>query len=465
MPATKKKPTALVYVRLSLADKLPDGSLDSEAIERQERACRRLAAARGLRVLDVVADNDLSASRYARRRRPGFARVLDEMRAGSVDVVLAAHLDRLTRQPKEIEELVDIVEATGVELATVEGPLDLSTGDGRAMARVAVAFAAHASDSTSRRMKSQRSDRAHRGEPVRTVAGFGWDAGGELVPAEAEAIVAAARAVLGGATLASVARSWQEAGLRRRRSSAPWRSHDVRTVLLNPRHAGRAVYRGDVVGELDEAAPRILDAATHDALVALLTDPSRSSGPRRRRAFSGVLRCGRCGNVLARGPIGTPARDGWRCSPATGCGRLSISAEPVEDVLVEALLRVLDGELPAPAPALDADAVAELRELDRELVELGEAHGRGELPLVAFVAASKTLTARRDEAARRLAPSKRSSALAAYSKPGALRTAWPALDEEARNVIVRAVIDAVVISPAQGRQEPSERIGEIAWLA
>ncbi len=68
------------------------------------------------------------------------------MEAREVDTVMAVHLDRLTRTPRDIEKLIDLTEATGVTVVTLEGPLDLTTGDGRAMARVAVAFAAHTSD-------------------------------------------------------------------------------------------------------------------------------------------------------------------------------------------------------------------------------------------------------------------------------------------------------------------------------
>lgn len=463
MPATKK-PTALIYARLSLADRLPDGSLDAEAVERQERSCRSLARRRGYRVVDVIVDNDRSASRYSRRRRGGFERVVLAMRSGEVDAVLISHLDRLTRQPKEVEQLIDLVESSGVVIEAVDGILDLASDNGRAMARVATAFAAHASDATSRRMKSQRRDRAERGRPVRTVDGFGW-ARDVPVPAEADAIRDAMTAVIAGSTLAGIARDWQARGLRRRRSSAPWRSHDVRVVLLNERHSGRAVYRGDVVSEIE--GPAIVERELHERVIELLSDPARSTGPRRRRALSGVLRCGRCGAVLSRGPIGTPRRDGWRCSTATGCGGLTISAAPVEEVVIEAVLRLFDGgELPSSAPAVDSEALAVVRQLDEELRQLGKAHGDGDIPLPAFIEASKRLAARREEAARRLMPSRRSAALSAYSKPGALRAAWPALDEEARNVVIRNVVEAVVIEPAAPAvKDPIARIGAISWLA
>jgi site-specific DNA recombinase len=455
---------ALIYTRLSRADVLPDGTLDAEAVARQERACRRYCKQRGWRVVDVVADNDVSASRYARKTRPGWDRALAAMEAGEAEVVVATHLDRLTRRPRDVEDLIDIAERTGAAFATLEGSLDLSTDDGRAMARVGVAFAAHYSDATSRRMRSQRKDRALRGDPVRTVDGFGWR-DGIPVADEAQAIRDAAQTIIGGGTLATVAREWNARGLKRRRTESPWRASEVRVVLLNPRHAGLVVYRGEVVGEAD--GPTILDRITWDELNAVMNDPGRKRGPRRRRGFSGVMRCGLCGGVMRATTLGAPNRRAryWSCQPDVGCGRVSVQAEPVEQVVTDAMMTAADTGLPHTPEAVDPEVAAELRTLDSEAQELGEAYGRGDLPMAALLAATKGLEARRAALVDRLTPRTQTVALAPYKKPGALRAAWPDLDEVQRNVVVRALVDAVVIEPANGRRDPAARISEVRWRA
>lgn len=456
---------ALIYTRLSRADLLADGSLDSESVSRQERSCREYCKRRGWKVVDVVADNDLSASRYARKSRPGWDQALASMRAGLVDVVVATHLDRLTRRPRDVEDLIDLAEATGAGFATVEGTLDLSTDDGRAMARVGTAFAAHYSDATSRRMKSQRKDRALRGDPVRTVDGFGWQ--DRLpVPEEADAIREAAQLLIGGGTLTTIARAWNDAGLKRRRTDQPWRASDVRVVMLNPRHAGLVIYRQEVVGEGD--GPVILDRATFDAVTAVLTDPARKRGPRHRRAFSGVMRCQLCGSVMRATTLGAPGRRhrSWACNPGgPSCGRIAVQAEPVEADLIEAIFTAADTGLPQKGKAVDPDVARALRELDAEATALGDAYGRGDVGLPAFLAASKALEGRRQGLVDQLTPQTTAAALAPYKRKGALRAAWDGLDETQRNVIVRALIDAVVIEPANGRRDPAARIAEVRWKA
>src|SRR4051812_20565846 len=81
-------------------------SLDKEglelAIERQETECRRLADARGYTVTEVIKDNNRSASEGD---RPGYQRLLDLIHSHGIDVVIVLRLDRLLRQPIELEWL------------------------------------------------------------------------------------------------------------------------------------------------------------------------------------------------------------------------------------------------------------------------------------------------------------------------------------------------------------------------
>ena len=98
---------AAIYARIS-SDREGDGL----AISRQLEDCERLAADRGWRVVERYIDQDVSA--YKARVRPAYQRLLDDLRAGTVDGVVVYHLDRLHRQPRELEEFFDVCEAAGV---------------------------------------------------------------------------------------------------------------------------------------------------------------------------------------------------------------------------------------------------------------------------------------------------------------------------------------------------------------
>src|SRR5262249_38602244 len=114
---------------------------------------------------------------------------------------------------------------------------------------------------------------------------FGYNADGTVNPTEADAVQQAAADVLGGVSLYAIAKRWNEAELfpdsRARIASGTepaWSVRGVRDCLSNPRHAGLAVYRGEVLDGVKGEWQAIIDEETHISLRALFADPSRRSG-------------------------------------------------------------------------------------------------------------------------------------------------------------------------------------------
>jgi DNA invertase Pin-like site-specific DNA recombinase len=70
--------------------------------------------------------------------------MLADMESGHIDAVIAWHPDRLYRQPRELEDLMDLLDSPdlNVELRTVTaGAIKLATSDERMLARIQVAIA------------------------------------------------------------------------------------------------------------------------------------------------------------------------------------------------------------------------------------------------------------------------------------------------------------------------------------
>src|SRR5687767_13997920 len=149
---------AAIYARIS-----SDRDGQQLGVNRQIADCRALAERRGWPIAQLYMDDDQSA--YSGKTRPAYRRLLDDMRAGTVDAVVVWHLDRLHRQPKELEEFFEACDTAGVShLASVTGDVDLGTDDGRFMARILGAVARKESDDKSRRIRRKALELAQAGK-------------------------------------------------------------------------------------------------------------------------------------------------------------------------------------------------------------------------------------------------------------------------------------------------------------
>jgi DNA invertase Pin-like site-specific DNA recombinase len=141
---------------------------------------------------------------WAGRERLSSAAVTTQAEGGGV---VAWHMDRLHRDPRELEDFITLIEAAGAVVRTVTaGDIDLSDSTGRAVARILGAVARKESDDKSARIRRKHLELATKG----AISGGGTRPYGytqdrrEVVAEEAAHIREAARRVLAGDSLRSV---------------------------------------------------------------------------------------------------------------------------------------------------------------------------------------------------------------------------------------------------------------------
>src|SRR5690242_18448965 len=123
---------AAVYCRISND---PEG--EAVGVTRQEADCRALAERLDLEVVEVFVDNNIGASAASRKARPAYERMLAEAKARRFSTILVYSTSRLTRRPRELEDLIDLHEDFDVDFKTVvSGDYDLSTASGITIARI-----------------------------------------------------------------------------------------------------------------------------------------------------------------------------------------------------------------------------------------------------------------------------------------------------------------------------------------
>jgi len=286
---------AIIYLRQSL-----DRTGQRLAVARQLEANQSLCAARGIPVLEVIEDNDVSAS--SRKRRPGFERLVGMITSGQVRTIVAYAVDRLTRTLLDLERLIDLVERYQVTVVTVSGDLDLSTPVGRAVARILASIARQEVEVKAARQQLRNKQALTDGMPLasgmRTV-GYVDAALSAVIPNEVTLIQEGYAQLLAGASTSSIARLWNAQGLRTSRNGK-WTASTVKIALTNPRYSGISAYRENrqtkqVMGTGRWTA--IIDMDTWEAAQSILNDPARktTTGPARKYLMSGMALCAVCG--------------------------------------------------------------------------------------------------------------------------------------------------------------------------
>lgn len=463
---------AVIYCRISR-----DVTGEAVGVQRQERECAALAELRGLDVMDVLVDNDISA--YSGKHRPAYSQLLDSIREGDVDAVIAWHPDRLHRSLRDLEEFIAAVDAKSVDVHTVTaGDVDLSTPVGRMIARQLGTFARYESEHRSERCVAAARDLARRGRWHGSLPPYGYDlerdaAGSSrktgrlvIVASQARVIREAARRVLAGDSPDAVCRDLNARGIPSPRGGR-WRGVSLRSILVSPTHAGLRDYKGLVVGP--GLWDPILTMQQHTGLRARLTDNRRAKGLRHASVHlltGGLIVCGRCGARMYRATPGPQHVAQYACLKTDnkeGCGRTYITAERAEQVVVNAVLARLG---PETVGRLLANPRAYARELQRRaqiearMTELAHMYAEGEIGRAEWTIARASLSHQLSE----LPTDPAHLGGLTLAEPASIDHEWRRLSVDRQRALLHLVVEVVIIRPppGYGPKFHPERV-EVRW--
>ncbi len=422
------------------------------------RIAVRLAERRGWEIVERFVDDDVSA--WSGKHRPEYERCLAALRSGALDGLVVYDLDRLHRQPRELEEFIDLCQQFGVtHVASASGDIDLTSADGQFQARILAAVAKKESDDKSRRIRRKHEDIALRGG----VSGggsrpYGYEADKITIRAAEAAIVReCVKRLLAGEPVRSIARDLNERGVTAA-SGGAWSPQSLRRMLASPRISGQRIHKGEVVA--DAVWPGIISTKDGAKIRALLSNPERRTNKTARRyLLGGLLVCSHCGEKLvARPRSGGKRRYACARGPGfSGCGHTFINADDVEQFVTEVVLHRVDSGAVQRSferrQRKEPDAQRWLDEAEQaqaQLAELAELYGRREFSLQEWMSARKPIEQRLTHARKQLAKVSRSGVLDRYVGNGAgLRSDWDSLDLSQQHAIVANVIDKVVVGPAR----------------
>lgn len=375
-----------------------DRESEEKGVTDQEADCRELAASHGWEVVRVYVDNDLSASTRSKKQRPDYDDMITVVWAGAVDVIVSLSNSRLTRRPLELEDLIKLHEATGVLICTVKsGNDDLSTADGRMVARIKAAVDAAEVERTAERVaraaKRRRDEGSLHGGPrtfgyVHPTPENGHGYCQVIDELAADAIRQGMQTLFLTKKVSEVRRLWQRMGVRTPTGKEWSNDGNIARTLRNPRIAGLVAHDGEAVGEGNW--PAIITRAEHEAIIGALgtRGEKKTGGPPRPRKYllPGFVYC-MCGAPMSAQVWQPEAGGTWAglnryicVTQRGGCGQCARQRPWLEDVVREWVADVIEGRSIGPEdprddpnPAIEA----EIRDLEAGIKRIRSAVAKG----------------------------------------------------------------------------------------
>ncbi|WP_186307708.1 recombinase family protein [Microbacterium sp. 1.5R] len=284
--------SAWIYTRLS-EDKKKGTEKEGATVARQERDCRQWADNNGIIVLGVKKDNDVSATRS--KYRKGFEQLLRENPPG----IIVWHQDRLLRKTKDLERIIEL----GIPVYSVtSGVLDLSTPQGRAIARTVATWSTYEGEHRDERQGAALDEIHANREPVPGKRRFGYLAADEKAGRRVNCKKHPVEAPIVKAMFESMAdpdpdqrrsiNSWAE--------ELGWRRTRVRETLTNKAYMGILTRRGvefEAAKHVDRLVSKEIFETVQNHLATHLH--ARRPGGVIRHLASGIARCGVCGGPMS----------------------------------------------------------------------------------------------------------------------------------------------------------------------
>ena len=129
MENTEKK-IAGIYIRVSTEDQAREGF----SLGEQEEKLRQLCKYKDFEIFKIYKDAGISAKNM--KDRPAFQQMLEDMKAGKLNYIVAYKLDRVTRSVRDLEVLISTLEQYHCYLICDRDDVNTSTANGRFFVRM-----------------------------------------------------------------------------------------------------------------------------------------------------------------------------------------------------------------------------------------------------------------------------------------------------------------------------------------
>lgn len=213
--------------------------------------------------------------------RPDLQKLLDDIRARKLDVIVVYKVDRLTRSLADFAKLVELFDAHGVSFVSVTQQFNTTTSMGRLTLNVLLSFAQFEREVTSERIRDKIAASKRKGLWVGGTLPLGYhmkDSKVAVIDNEAERVRQIYRRYLELGGVNALVRDLRERNIRTKsrllatgitRGGIHFSRGSLSYLLRNRFYIGEVKFKDEI---LPGAQPAIIDRALFDAVQKRLTD-------------------------------------------------------------------------------------------------------------------------------------------------------------------------------------------------
>lgn len=313
----------------------------------------------------VYADYGISGTGIKKRQE--FQRMLEDAKAGKIDIILTKSIQRFARNTVDLLRTVRHLKKLGIEVWFEKENIHTMSGDGELMLTILASFAQEESRSISTNVKWGTRKRFAKGIPNGRfrIYGYRWK-GDQLViePKEAAVVKLIYDNFLNGLSAEATEKQLDERGVKSS-NGKHFSNTSIRAILKNITYTGNLLFQKEYVtdpitgktkinrGEL----PQYFVENTHEAIIPMEVYQKVQAEQERRRklgalanwsintcCFTSKIKCGICGKSYVHN-VRTESRraqDSWLCCSHKVKGRTCQSKGSIpQKVLIQECKEVL----------------------------------------------------------------------------------------------------------------------------
>ncbi len=289
-----------VYTRKSTEDGLEK---EFNSLDAQYEACAAYAVSQKHEGWELVSERyDDGGSSGGNMERPGLKRLMADVAAGKVDIILVYKIDRLTRSLADFAKIVDILDTAKASFVSITQSFNTTTSMGRLTLNMLLSFAQFEREVTGERIRDKIAASKRKGMWMGGPLPLGYDVENRRLVVnakEAELVRQIYQRYLELGSVVELAHDLNAKGFKTKiqeRASGPhrggcaFRRGTLYHLLSNPIYRGKIVHKGEVyLGEHEAIVPEDLFQAVQDKLKANASGPSRRLRGQQPSLLTGIL--------------------------------------------------------------------------------------------------------------------------------------------------------------------------------